>query len=386
MPGKSNTLRGILMMFAKSQASRRASVDQTGSRNVPRVDLDEALGPPKDAQATREWIEHVTRYYLGPDVDRELMDDLEAKNLTNQQVENALLARADQKLSGSLISRYDRHRRNQMMVYIPVAKLVFCPIGKVANTAVKAWATELAGRSFESDGDIHREINARKVPLTVEAWTRWRFDKIRHDPAWAFVALVRDPAERLVSAYWDKFVIHRTPSETLQHTRDVLEYVYETRDLQTADIERGVSFRQFCQYLDAKPPQTLDGHWAPQHQDLESFRWDRLFDLDRVEDFERFVRRRCRRGYREVPLGIRNSVPKDAESTSRVEPLADALPNELLSVSIKRPSVNAFLTPDIKTFISDYYAMDEVLLSAARRGHGRAAQINRAMRKLRRLI
>ena len=374
MSSKHSGLRGILSAVTRRRASGPNSANERTARDVPPIDLAQALGPRNDARATRDWIERMAAHYLGPDVDPGLIDEIEERNLTIAQMEEALLAHDDQKLSGPIISRYDRSAgqrmhftSDRMLIYIPAAKIVFCPIGKVANTAVKGWAIELSGRQVESEGAIHRSIDQQDVPLQVQAWTRWRFDQVCQDPEWAFVALVRDPAPRLVSAYWDKFVIQRAFENTLQHTRPVLECVYGTENLREEDVEKGITFRQFCQYLDAASRQAVDSHWAPQYQYLENFRWDRLFNLDRVQDFERFVRKRCAPEYRGFPLGMRNAVPKHKRNKRNVEPLVDVLPNELLSMSAKRPSVHAFLTPDIERFISNYYALDYVLLNAAGR-------------------
>lgn len=367
-------LRGILPAFARRHLSQPLSINERSIKNVPLLDLEQALGPRKEDRATRDWIERMASHYLGPNVDQGLINELESKSLTIGQVEGALLAHQNHKLSGPIVSRYDRNVGDRVrfasysrLIYIPAAKVVFCPIGKVANTAVKGWAIELSGRQLESEGGIHRRVDQKEVPLQVEAWTRWRFDQVCQDPDWAFVALVRDPALRLISAYWEKFVIFRSRENTLQHTRVVLEYVYGKEDLQDKDIDEGISFRQFCQYLNAASRQEVDSHWAPQYLYLENFHWDHLFNIDRVEDFEGFVTRRCAPEYRGIPLSMRNSVSKGDDNMKKVEPLVDALPNALLSMSAKRPSANAFLTPEIERFISHYYALDYVLVNAADR-------------------
>ena len=382
MSSKHFGLRGILSAFTKGHASKPISANEISVHNVQPIDLEQALGPRKGARATRDWIESMASHYLGPNVDPGLINEIEKKNLTIAQMENALLAHANQKLSGPIISRYDRSvgdrvrfASDRMLIYIPAAKVVFCPIGKVANTAVKGWAIELSGRDAMAEGGIHRSINQGYVPLHVQAWTRWRFDQICQDPEWAFVALVRDPALRLISAYWEKFVIHRSFEHTLQHTRPVLEYVYGTENLQKEDIEKGISFRQLCQYLDTVS-RVVDSHWAPQYLYLENFHWDRLFNIERVKDFERFILKRCAPEYRGIPLSMRNTVPKCKDNKRSVDSLVDVLPNELLSISAQRPAVHAFLTPDIEKFISNYYALDYVLLNAADHGSYLANWLN----------
>lgn len=376
----------ILWMFKKNEVSEGTSVNKPSIDTVSEIDLEQSLGPPPDGRAIREWIEWIARDYLGSDVHQGLIDDFQARTLTIEEMEAALLAHKDQKLSGPILSRYDRSPSNRMLIYLPAARVVFCPIGKVANTAVKGWAIELSGRQVEADDVIHRLIDEKDVPLSVEAWTRWRFDQVKQDPSWAFVALVRDPAVRLVSAYWDKFVIHRTSGDTLQHTREVLEYVYGVESLQEEDVEQGISFRQFCHYLNSTPRRSIDSHWTAQHRYLENFHWDHLFDIDRVQDFESFVKNRCEPGYSEVSLGMRNAVPKHNQNEQGIGSLADRLPGDILSMSETRPSVEAFLTPDIKRFISDYYAMDYVLLKAARDQFRQTDRAFEGFKKLKRFM
>lgn len=386
MSNRSFKLSGLVSADTKRQTPAQGLADEVEEEYVSPIDLEYELGPSPKVQATRDWIEAMASYYFGPDFDKNVMDDLEARKLTVEQVENELLEHKTQKLSGPLVSRYDRSVSNRMLIYLPAAKLVFCPIGKVANTAVKAWAIELSGRPVESEAGIHRAINERDVPLNVEAWTRWRFDQVCQNPDWAFAALVRDPAVRLVSAYWDKFVIHRASKSTLRHTWDVLQYIYDVDEVQDENVDRGISFRQFCQYLNATPRHSLDSHWAAQHRYLENFQWDYLFDLDRVQDFENFVKGRCGLGYNSIPLGMRNAVPKREGVTAHVEPLVDTLPKELLAASVKRPSIHAFLTPDIERFISNYYSTDYVLLNAARHQRGKMGQLFEGFKKLTKLV
>jgi hypothetical protein len=107
----------------------------------------------------------------------------------------------------------------------------------------------------------------------------------------------------------------------------------------------------------------MDSHWAPQFEYLKNSRCDHLFNINNISAFEDFVRSRLPENLQNVRLGMHNSAPKVQSGNHDTNGFCDTPPNQLDGVN--KPPTNAFITPDIKSFIEDYYALDFKLLETA---------------------
>ena len=90
---------------------------------------------------------------------------------------------------------------------------------------------------------------------------------------------MRDPFDRLLSAFREKFVVNRLQPPNHWHTCEVLKNV-QGRD--QPDYDEGVSFAEFVDFITTQPPEKLDTHWCPQSHYLRTMRYDRLYAF---EDF-----------------------------------------------------------------------------------------------------
>lgn len=170
-------------------------------------------------------------------------------------------------------------------------------------------------------------------------------------------ALIRDPFERIVSAYCDKFGRNRAQAGVLHHTTPVYTFLNGGQRPDDDFVARGISFRQFCHYLNHTPVEEHDSHWAPQAAYLRNLRWDRLFAMDRIEAFEDFVRDRLPPALRDHRLGMTNVNDRSQEPVTT--DLSDALPDQWRAKTA--PPYQAFLTDDIRRFVANHFSMDVVL-------------------------
>lgn len=310
---------------------------------------------PVDATGIRD----IYRHFLGRGPHPDAVPALLERKMTVGRLETNLLNSREYWTKGPVLETCRRGPWDGSILVVKPAKLVFYPIAKVANTSVKDWALRLSG--VETDQPVHKLLDGGEVKLQARFHSARTFDAIMRDPEWARVAILRDPLDRLVSCYWDKFVRNRAVDSVLNHTRPVYRFLLGEEAPTPEQIERGITFRQFCHYINLAPREAMDPHWAPQSRYLETFRWDHLFRIDRIDAFERFVLDRCGPELQQVRLGMRNVAPRNETDVDDL--LVDVPPNKLDRHG--NMSNRVFLTPDIEDFVRDYFALDYLLLERA---------------------
>lgn len=310
----------------------------------PKAPVDEAL------------VEETYAYYLGRRPLPKTTQDLVDRALPLGRLETNMLHSREYWQRGPLLATHRRGPWDGSILMVAPARVLFYPIAKVANTSVKNWALRLSGH--EIDKPVHQLLDSGRVRLQARYNSERLFSQVMRNPDWARVAILRDPVDRLISCYWDKFVRNRRVPSVLHHTGPVYRFLLGEEAPTEQQVEQGITFRQFCHYINLAPREAMDPHWAPQSRYLETYRWDHLFRIDRIDAFERFVLDRCGPGLQEVRLGMQNVAPRHSEPVEEV--LTDRLPVELDKY---RNLPNAvMLTPDIEDFIRDYFALDYMLL------------------------
>jgi hypothetical protein len=309
-------------------------------------------------------IDNLFQAYLGRNADDAGMAAILEREMTVGQVEEMIARSPEFRRRGQLLTDQNRSQYDGAMLIIPPARILYCPIAKVANTSIKDWALRLVGDGQSVPGASHNwldsgnnKMQARHLSLAVR-------EQIARSPDWASVAVLRDPVERLVSCYCDKFGRNRSKETVLFHTRPAYTFFNDGRDPDEEMIARGLTFRQFCFYINHTPREGQDPHWAPQWNYLQNRKWDRLFALDKIEEFEEFVRARLPEHLKDIRLGIANANEKDDATPEK--DLSDTLPDEWLGT--RNPSYDAFVSEDIRSFIGNYYSLDFVLYERAQRG------------------
>lgn len=201
---------------------------------------------------------------------------------TSGDVERPLVA----DYPGSVCRIYKRHFNGlpwplwQMLV-LRNRKLVYNPIAKSGSSSLRAAIVALS--------DIPDELTAlpadtHTTGLQLGDLPRDEALNILRDRAYVKFAVIRDPFDRLVSAYLEKFVVNRAHPGNQFHTRNVIAAVAGRRSPTAQDFQRSISFAEFVDYVVAQPPESLDPHWCPQYLYLRSaiHRVFRLEDLHEV--------------------------------------------------------------------------------------------------------
>lgn len=304
-------------------------------------------------------IREIYAFYLRRPPHKKTLPSLLERGVTRAWLEKHMLSTPEYRKKGPLLATTGRGRWDGSILVMEAPRVLFYPIAKVANTSVKDWALRLAGHSADPR-EVHKMLDGGKIRLQARYHPVQAFDALMRDPDWARVAILRDPMDRLISCYWDKFVRTRAVDAVLYHTRPVYRFLLG-EDPTEEQIAQGLTFRQFCHYINLAPREEMDPHWAPQSRYLETFRWTHLFDIRNIDAFEDFVRNRCPHALRKEPLGLRNVAPRS--KTTVTELLVDTPPAKLDKHS-KLPN-EVFVTPDIEAFVHDYFALDYLLLEKA---------------------
>ena len=119
---------------------------------------------------------------------------------------------------------------------------------------------------------INNDKYLRKFIAHHRDATRGILPDIIDDPSWFKFAVVRNPYDRLVSAFVDKFC--REGLETPK-SQKILMAVNSTDNKGNLQI----SFRQFVEYLDTQNIDTVDRHWRRQSYILDDIKLDKIIDI-----------------------------------------------------------------------------------------------------------
>jgi hypothetical protein len=182
----------------------------------------------------------------------------------------------------------------QALIPLPDHGVVYVRVPKAACSTLKLWAHRIhtGDHSFDP-GDVHHGV---EVPMAH----RLGWDVVSAmlaGGAYRFT-FVRDPSDRLVSAYFSKLVRSGWKTDRVD-VRSTLGLAPEVE----------VTFDHFLASLEATEPSTWNVHWRPQH--LITMQGLVEYDaIGRVENFDADLARiREEAGLPDVPVTSRNRHP-----------------------------------------------------------------------------
>lgn len=239
------------------------------------------------------------------------------------------------------------------------AKVIYCPIGKNACTFLKRQMVRVSDvdQAEYILPDIHVLTDRVCTGLQLSDYPEDEVRRLIADPAYLKVALLRDPVDRLLSAYFEKFVVNRTMPANAPHTGTVVRPVQAAQGLAAPDYDRGITFRDFVEFVTAQDPARLDPHWRPQHLYLQGMSWDRLYPLARLDAMIDMLEERSGRS------GLPR-MPQNETGSGKGKPhpgAADLLPAEILAAP--RISKESYFDAALESAVTDYYSRDLDLLT-----------------------
>lgn len=240
-------------------------------------------------------------------------------------------------------------------------RFLYIPIEKVACSSLKAWVigvNESGRTTIPFDPNAHARSHYELQALPAAAARRLLKDK----SVFRF-AFIRNPWDRLVSGFLNKFVPWKAPAEKFaaehekrMNWRKAINRVSagwlcrNSRSTSTTWRD-DLTFRQFVAEVRQRNPRKLDLHWRPQHLFLGSMKLD---FLGRFENLAADFRTLCSH------LQLPGELP-ESNRTSRTPSvhrhLADAPLAELRTLA-GFPGYQWFYTPDLIEKVGDLYAED----------------------------
>lgn len=241
------------------------------------------------------------------------------------------------------------------------ARVLYCPIGKNACTFLKSLMVRIsdvphAGYLMH---DVHLLTDHVRTGMQLSDYPRDKVDEVIFSPNYFRFALLRDPCDRLLSAYIEKFVVNRNAPSNILHTRTVLAPVQKALGMATPDFDRGITFRDFVTWIISAPAEKLDPHWRPQALYLAGMNYDRLYGFDQIDALIADLETRSGKTLPRQPRNVTGS------GTGTLHPgAADLLPAEIMA--LPRLSRASFLDDSLIADITGYFQEDYNALDATR--------------------
>lgn len=244
-----------------------------------------------------------------------------------------------------------------------IHKILYCPIGKNACTFLKRQMIRIESLKEEEFllRDVHFLTDKVNTGLQISDFPPAEAEEALKSPDYFRFAVLRDPQDRLLSAYMEKFVIDRMSPGNIRHTGPVVGRVQNRHDpSMEPDFDRGITFRAFLSYIFETSAAQLDPHWIPQANYLDGFSWS-LYGFDMIDLLVDEL---------EARTGV--NLPRQPDNFLgsgqglRVEGALDMLPAQLQSHG--RIARQSFWTDQTTAEARSYYARDYDYLKQVVRG------------------
>lgn len=249
----------------------------------------------------------------------------------------------------------EQSRRYGDILVAQNVKALYRPITKNACSSLKTLFVSIADvedKEIILRGDIHLGIRKSTNSIHLRNLDQATIAEILASPDYLRFAVVRNPLARLVSVYWEKFVLHRTDLSQHHHIRQPIWFIQQAQRLSAPDFERGISFEQFIQYIISSSQQELDEHWAPQYLQLQGIHYNALYRFEEPELFMQRLRSHT---------GLSLEMPrKNITRAAHAPVIKDAyrlLPSEFTHGSAQ-PDVSSFYSGDLLALVRSYFAPD----------------------------
>ncbi len=235
-------------------------------------------------------------------------------------------------------------------------KIIYCPIPKNASSFLKLFMVENSNQKMryaQLNEDIHRFVRRSGTDplLEKDSPLLQDFSYLNHEEYFKF-AILRNPLDRLVSAYLNKFVkTHPNPPNFAQH---VIKDVHLSLDM-NPDIKRSINFSQFIHYLASSDDFSLDYHWYPQYLflGLDLFKFDYIGQFERMDlVFQQLEKKFA------IKIDSQKRGPVNTyASIENGEKLHEKYPEELSHLN-GFPKAPQLYTPELEELVRVRYAKD----------------------------
>ncbi|MCC0177659.1 sulfotransferase family protein [Waterburya agarophytonicola K14] len=239
-------------------------------------------------------------------------------------------------------------------------KFVYCPIPKVACSSFKRFAVELSDLENKQEVlNLPPKLFHAYVDHNLSFFANYLHQRetamaLLDNPDYFKFAIVRNPWDRLTSAYLNKFVKPIDIKQSSSPGKQVVEAYYQDKDL-PVDYSRGITFKEFIEYLLTHQNKEIDGHWQPQSMFINQNKFDYLGRIETLgTDFGAIAEKI---GV-EANLGWANrSKRAEVKENILTEDYAGYTPHQLRQLS-QYPAYTEFYTPELLALVKQRYTED----------------------------
>jgi len=166
-------------------------------------------------------------------------------------------------------------------------RVLFTPIAKNACTSLKRLFVKLSDHPDTErilKQDIHSCLAKGGTGLVLSDFSASEATEIMSDDSYYHFAVLRNPLERSVSAYLNKFVVvppPRGPDGAPVDVAGVVDWVYAQRG-EKPDYDRAITYTEFVEACVNSDDDHLDTHFRSQQSFLRRQKLDGLFSVEKM--------------------------------------------------------------------------------------------------------
>ncbi|MEM9098280.1 MAG: sulfotransferase family 2 domain-containing protein [Pseudomonadota bacterium] len=245
------------------------------------------------------------------------------------------------------------------IVVLQQSKVIYFPIAKNGTSSLMTMMQQLS-RPNDRPRFIENPHDLAGTGMLLADLLDAEKREVLDDPTGFKFVVLRDPFDRLASAYIDKFVLTRLASENV-HSPPVVGALRGQPDPTPETLSHGISFSEFVAYIVERPSETLDGHWRRQSDYVADLKGLRFYSID---GFDLLAYDLCHYIGLEVEIPLRNQTAR-CDAIALAEDLSNEMPDvlETLDGLIK----DRLYTPELRTAVANYFADDLELFERVQR-------------------
>tara|TARA_R110002012_G_scaffold310846_1_gene519435 strand:- start:15986 stop:16735 length:750 start_codon:yes stop_codon:yes gene_type:complete len=239
-------------------------------------------------------------------------------------------------------------------------KILYCPIAKNACSSLKKMMVDIADltESVKSQHpDVHILIDEFKLGIQLSEFNEDKKLQILNDKGFFSFVVVREPYKRIVSAYVEKFVLHRLDERQWPHTAPVFAAIQQVEP-DNVDYNKGVSFKEFVDYLITTDDGHLDTHWCPQVLYTDKVEFTSIFKMSSISKLADVISSEVGRP---IEIGRENQSSNNGIKSSA--PLWEKYPSELECLDL---NFESFFNIDIESKLRERFKADYSLYARAK--------------------
>jgi Sulfotransferase family len=245
-----------------------------------------------------------------------------------------------------------------------VYRILYCPIAKNACSSLKRSFVDFGSLPIDSEllntEDIHKLLDSRNTGYLLKDLPAEVVRDILLDESYFRFAVLRDPLERLLSVYREKFVKHRLDPDQWFHTGPVMAEIQKCTP-QDVNFETGITFEKMMQYILKSRQTDLDEHWRPQYLYLSVLNCKNLYLNDDLlilaENIQLFSGKKFQ---------LRRDNVSRNDSHKRFVKNAFRLSASELYPIIGGISTDSFYNEYYRSNLNNYYSIDNMITSGLR--------------------